>query len=250
MNVDDFRRMYVIELQELRSVEDQLVQALPKMVELVENPGLRRALELHLAETKSQRDRLDELLKKHDAGSREHQDGSMQTILREGERWAKMVSDRDCRDAGIIASAQRVEHYEMAVYGTLATWARQLGLHDDARVLHAILQEERRADEKLSRLAEQGVNREAAEREPRQAGRSERGQMAEYYDEAAGYVETGSRAVAHQVQEQPLAAMLIAGATGYLLAYLVHGDHRPWREEPIPDYARRRAYEPRVRHQV
>jgi ferritin-like metal-binding protein YciE len=250
MNVDDFRRMYVIELQELRSVEDQLVQALPKMVELVENPGLRRALELHLAETKSQRDRLDELLKKHDAGSREHQDGSMQTILREGERWAKMVNDRDCRDAGIIASAQRVEHYEMAVYGTLATWARQLGLHDDARVLHAILQEERRADEKLSRLAEQGVNREAAEREPRQAGRSERGQMAEYYDEAAGYVETGSRAVAHQVQEQPLAAMLIAGATGYLLAYLVHGDHRPWREEPIPDYARRRAYEPRVRHQV
>jgi ferritin-like metal-binding protein YciE len=220
------------------------------MVELVENPGLRRALELHLAETKSQRDRLDELLKKHDAGSREHQDGSMQTILREGERWAKMVNDRDCRDAGIIASAQRVEHYEMAVYGTLATWARQLGLHDDARVLHAILQEERRADEKLSRLAEQGVNREAAEREPRQAGRSERGQMAEYYDEAAGYVETGSRAVAHQVQEQPLAAMLIAGATGYLLAYLVHGDHRPWREEPIPDYARRRAYEPRVRHQV
>jgi ferritin-like metal-binding protein YciE len=250
MNVDDFRRMYVIELQELRSVEDQLVQALPKMVELVENPGLRRALELHLAETKSQRDRLDELLKKHDAGSREHQDGSMQTILREGERWAKMVNDRDCRDAGIIASAQRVEHYEMAVYGTLGTWARQLGLHDDARVLHAILQEERRADEKLSRLAEQGVNREAAEREPRQAGRSERGQMAEYYDEAAGYVETGSRAVAHQVQEQPLAAMLIAGATGYLLAYLVHGDHRPWREEPIPDYARRRAYEPRVRHQV
>jgi ferritin-like metal-binding protein YciE len=64
MNVDDFRRMYVIELQELRSVEDQLVQALPKMVELVEHPGLRRALELHHTETKSQRDRLDKLLKR------------------------------------------------------------------------------------------------------------------------------------------------------------------------------------------
>jgi ferritin-like metal-binding protein YciE len=135
MNVDDFRRMYVIELQELRSVEDQLVQALPKMVQLVEHPGLRSALELHLAETRSQRDRLDELLKKHSAGTREHEDGSMAAILREGERWAKIVSDRDCRDAGIIASAQRVEHYEIAVYGTLATWARQLGLHDDARVL-------------------------------------------------------------------------------------------------------------------
>jgi ferritin-like metal-binding protein YciE len=84
MNVDDFRRMYVIELQELRSVEDQLVQALPKMVELVEHPGLRRALELHLAETNSQRDRLDELLKKHNTGTREYQDGSMQTLLSGG----------------------------------------------------------------------------------------------------------------------------------------------------------------------
>src|SRR5215208_3492102 len=163
MNVDDFRRMYVIELQELRSVEDQLVQALPKMVQLVEHPGLRSALELHLAETRSQRDRLDELLKKHSAGTREHEDGSMAAILREGERWAKMVSGRDCRDAGIIASAQRVEHYEIAVYGTLATWARQVGLGEDERVLHDILQEERRADEKLSQLAERDLNREAAE---------------------------------------------------------------------------------------
>ena len=175
MNVDDFRRMYVIELQELRSVEDQLIQALPKMVELVEHPELRRALEVHLTETKAQRDRLDELLKAHHVGTREHQDGSMQSILREAERWAKMVSDRDCRDAGIIASAQRVEHYEIAVYGTLATWARQLSLFDDARVLHAILQEEKAADEKLSRLAEQGVNREAAQRDP---GPSERGPRA------------------------------------------------------------------------
>ena len=178
MNVDDFRRMYVIELQELRSVEDQLVRALPKMAQLVEHPGLRSALELHLAETRSQRDRLDELLNRHNAGTREHEDGSMAAILREGERWAKMVSDRDCRDAGIIASAQRVEHYEIAVYGTLATWARQLGLHDDARVLHSILQQEKAADEKLSRLAEQGVNREAAEHGgPSHAGRTERGQM-------------------------------------------------------------------------
>jgi len=242
MDVNDFRRMYVIELQELRSVEDQLVQALPKMAQLVEHPSLRRALEVHLAETRSQRDRLDELLKTHNAGTREHEDGSMATILREAERWAKMVSDRDCRDAGIIASAQRVEHYEIAAYGTLATWARQLGLHDDARVLHGILQEEKAADEKLSRLAEQGVNREAAERPP-QAGRSERSPMAEYYDDASRYVRSGSRAVAHQVEGQPLAAMLLSGAAGYLLAYLIHGEHASGRGEAVPDYARRRAYE-------
>ena len=107
MNVDDFRKMYVAELQELRSVEDQLVEALPRMAALVEHPQLRRALEAHLSETKSQRDRLDHLLRAHDAGNREHEDGSMHAIIREAERWAKMVSDRDCRDAGIVASAPR-----------------------------------------------------------------------------------------------------------------------------------------------
>jgi hypothetical protein len=112
----------------------------------------------------------------------------------------------------------------MAVYGTLATWARQLGLHDDARVLHAILQEEKRADEKLSRLAEQGVNREAAERDFGHARRSEGGHMSEYYDDAAGYVQSGGRAVVRQVEEQPLTAMLVAGEAGYLLGYLVHGN--------------------------
>jgi ferritin-like metal-binding protein YciE len=239
MKVDDFRRMYVIELQELRSVEHQLVQALPKMIGLVEHADLRRALQLHLTQTAAQLQRLDELLKAHNAGTREHQDGSMETILREAERWAKMVSDRDCRDAGIIASAQRVEHYEIAVYGTLATWARQLGMHEDARVLHAILEEEKAADENLSRLAEQRVNREAAEHESRPSS-SDRGQVAGYYNEAAAYVQTGSRAVVHQVEEQPLAAMLIAGATGYLLAYMIHGDHSSWERERGPAYGRTR----------
>ena len=150
-----------------------------------------------------------------------------------------MVSDRDCRDAGIIASAQRVEHYEIAVYGTLATWARQLGMHEDARVLHAILEEEKAADENLSRLAEQRVNREAAEHESRPSS-SDRGQVAGDYNEAAAYVQTGSRAVVQQVEEQPLAAMLIAAATGYLLAYMIHGDHSSWERERGPAYGRTR----------
>jgi len=67
--------------------------------------------------------------------------------------------------------------------------------------------------------------------------------MGEYYDDASRYVRTGTRAVAHQVEEQPLAAMLLSGAAGYLLAYLIHGEHRSVRGEPIPDYARRRAYD-------
>jgi ferritin-like metal-binding protein YciE len=86
----------------------------------------------------------------------------MQAIVREADRWARMVSDPDCRDAGLIASAQRVEHYEIAVYGTLATWAKQLGLEEDQRTLHAILEEEKRTDEKLTDLAKRVINPEAA----------------------------------------------------------------------------------------
>ena len=160
MNVDDFKRMYVIELQELRSVEEQLVEALPRMAELVQHPQLRHALNSHLQETKRHLDHLDQLLRGYGVSTREHEDGSMRAIIREAERWANIVSDSDSRDAGIIASAQRVEHYEIAVYGTLATWARQLGLREDERVLHAILAEEKRANENLSRLAQINVNRD------------------------------------------------------------------------------------------
>jgi ferritin-like metal-binding protein YciE len=162
MNVDDFREMYVAELQELRSVEEQLVQALPKMADMAEHPELKQAIETHLDETRQQRDRLDELLSLHRANPREHQDGSMQAIISEADRWAGMVQDGDLRDAGLIASAQRIEHYEIAVYGTLATWAKQLGLDEDMRILLEILDEEKSTDERLTELAKSVVNPEAA----------------------------------------------------------------------------------------
>ncbi len=116
----------------------------------------------HLEETRSQRERLDEVLRRHGAEPREHVDQSMQAIVREAEKWARMVQDPDLRDAGLIASAQRVEHYEIAVYGTLATWAKHLGLDEDERVLQAILDEEKRTGEKLTGLAKQVVNPDAA----------------------------------------------------------------------------------------
>jgi ferritin-like metal-binding protein YciE len=86
----------------------------------------------------------------------------MQAMLQEAEKWANMVQDRDLRDAGLIASAQRVEHYEIAVYGSLATWAKQLGLEEDLQVLLAILEEEKRTDERLSMLAKRMINPDAA----------------------------------------------------------------------------------------
>ena len=162
MTVNDFRQMYVTEVQELRSVEAQLVDALPKMVEVASHPELKQAIQSHLEDTRAQRNRLDTVLRRQGTEAREHMDQSMQAIVREAEKWARMVQDPDLRDAGLIASAQRVEHYEIAVYGTLATWAKQLGLDEDERTLHTILDEEKRADEKLSALDKRIVNPDAA----------------------------------------------------------------------------------------
>ena len=85
----------------------------------------------------------------------------MQSLLQEAEKWAGMVKDPDLRDAGLIASAQRVEHYEIAGYGSLATWAKQLGREQDLQALLGILEEEKQADEKLSAVAKRVVNPDA-----------------------------------------------------------------------------------------
>ena len=161
MNIDTFRQMYVTELQELYSVETQLTEALPKMLDTARRVELKQVIRDHLQETRSQRDRLEELLRRHKAAPHEHVDQSMEAIVREADKWAEMIEDTDLRDAGLIACAQRVEHYEIAIYGTLATWADHFGLHEDLFILHAILDEEKRADEKLTAIAKLVVNREA-----------------------------------------------------------------------------------------
>ena len=248
MNVGDLRTMYIAELKELRSVEDQLVTALPKMAQLVEHPRLRQALERHLAETESQRDRLDELLKRHNATAIAHEDSSMRAIIREADRWAGMVSDADCRDAGIIASAQRVEHYEIAVYGTLATWAQQLGLSEDHRVLRTILAEEKRTDAALTRLAEGGVNREAAiDDGPENEGYAAR--SFEALGDAGAYVRSSARPITHTIEDFPVAAVVLAGAAGYLMAYLAHAGTGDRSRQRAPEYAQDAGYSPR-RHSL
>ena len=162
MNVDNFREMYIAELQELRSVEAQLVEALPKMADMASHPELKQAIQTHLEETRWQQSQLDEILRRHGVDPREHVDQAMQAMLKEAEKWAGMVQDQDLRDAGLIASAQRVEHYEIAVYGSLATWAKQLGHDEDLPALLDILEEEKRTDESLSTLAKRVVNPDAA----------------------------------------------------------------------------------------
>lgn len=162
MNIETLKDLYIAELQEARSVEAQLSEALPKMMDAASAGDLKRALEHHLGETRSQLEKVDDILERHGAEARAHDDQSMQKIIGEADKWAGMLDDPACRDAGLIASAQRIEHYEIAVYGTLATWARQLDLEEDAETLRAILAEEKSADDTLSVLAKGDVNPDAA----------------------------------------------------------------------------------------
>lgn len=161
MNLNDLQQMYLTELQELHSVEDQLVQALPKMAEKAENPKLKNAIQHHLVETDSHRARVEDILRRHNVPAREHTDQSMQALIRESQKLAGMVDDPHVRDAGLIGSAQRLEHYEIAAYGTVACWAKQLGHQEDLQTLVSILDEEKHADEKLTEIAKQSVNAEA-----------------------------------------------------------------------------------------
>jgi ferritin-like metal-binding protein YciE len=161
MQITSFKDMYITELQELMSLEGQLGQALVRMAEAASHPSLKDVLMSHREETQLQQRRLESLLQKHGANSRAHTDQAMQSLLNETEKMMAIVKGDDLRDAAIIASAQKVEHYEIAAYGTAAALAGQLDLRDDQRLLHESLEEEKETDAALTRLAKSEVNRAA-----------------------------------------------------------------------------------------
>jgi len=162
MTISDFRDMYLTELQEARSGETQLIEALPRIREAATDPALRQMVQSHLAVTRAHSDRIGAILNGHGAALNEHEDQSMRRLIDESEKWTGMLAEGALRDAGLIASAQRIEHYQIAVYGTLATWAKQLGLNEDLAGLLAILDEEKAADDELTALAKGNVNPSAA----------------------------------------------------------------------------------------
>jgi ferritin-like metal-binding protein YciE len=153
--------MYVAELQELRNVEAQLIEVLRRMTEQAVHPELKEALLQHEEETLLHTQRLDDLLDRAGADPRAHIDQAMEAMVRECEKMMMMVRQTDLRDAGIIASAQKLEHYEIAACGTAAALAGQLGLRDDQRVLLASADDAKRIDLLLSDIAEEVVNPDA-----------------------------------------------------------------------------------------
>lgn len=148
-------------LRDLYHMENQLVKALPKMAKAASSSELKNSFEEHLEQTKHQAERLERIFEKLDLRGRGTRCEGMEGIIEEGKNFLSEDAEPDVRDAGLIAVAQRVEHYEMAGYGCARSWAEQLGLHDVAELLGQSLDEEKVTDEKLTRLAEEAINQEA-----------------------------------------------------------------------------------------
>ena len=159
--MDSMHDLFVTLLKDVHSAETQLVEALPRMAEEAGSDELKNAFEKHLEETREQVQRLERILK--DVG--EKADGepceAMQGLVEEAEEIIDEADDDNVRDAGLIASAQAVEHYEIARYGTLKAWAKELGLSKAHDLLDETLTEEKHADKLLNDLALQRVNRMA-----------------------------------------------------------------------------------------
>jgi ferritin-like metal-binding protein YciE len=154
---------FIEELRDCYDAERQLTKALPKLAKAASSPELRDAFESHLEETKGQIERLESVFQSLDEKVRgKHCDG-IAGIIEEGSAIMKEDFDESTMDACLIAAGQRAEHYEIAAYGTLVAWARAMGHDEAADALQETLDEEKAADEKLSSLAEGGINQEAAE---------------------------------------------------------------------------------------
>ena len=155
--------LLVDELKDLYSAESQIVKALPKMAKAASSPELRRAFERHLEETKRQVERLNQIGENLDVRLTGKKCKGMEGLLEEGKEIMEEDLDENALDAGLIGAAQKVEHYEIAAYGTARTHAQLLGLTKIARLLQQTLDEEGNTDKKLTALAESIINVEAAQ---------------------------------------------------------------------------------------
>lgn len=158
MKLDTLNRLFEDEVLDIYDAEKQLIKALPKMADASHNPQLRRAFSEHLDETKTQIERLETILHDLDHKPRNKSCKAMKGLVEEGNERVRSSGDEAVLDAGLIAAAQRVEHYEIAAYGCARTYASLLGKEDAAGLLGQSLEEEKRADAMLNKLAEDVIN--------------------------------------------------------------------------------------------
>ena len=163
MEMETLRDIYVEELKDLWSAENQILKALPRMIKVVSHPQLKRAFAKHEKQTRVHVKRLERICKELGVSPRGKKCVGMEGLLEEGKDLIKEKPAKDVLDAGLISAAQHVEHYEMAGYGTCRTWARTLGYESQAQLLQTTLDEEQQTDLDLTTLAVSSVNIDAEE---------------------------------------------------------------------------------------
>jgi ferritin-like metal-binding protein YciE len=162
-SLESLEKLFVEELRDIYNGEKQLLAALPRMAKAAESPELEQAFTKHAKETEGQVQRLERVFKELGQAVRGKQCKGLQGILEEGkEKMQEKGGEASVLDAALIASAQKVEHYEIATYGCLRTYAQLLGHDEAAKLLEQTLAEEEATDEKLTQLAEGGINEAAA----------------------------------------------------------------------------------------
>ncbi|MGD0832277.1 MAG: ferritin-like domain-containing protein [Terracidiphilus sp.] len=160
MSVDTMDRLFVAELRDLYSAEIQITKTLPKLIKAASSEELRSAFEHHLKETEGQVERLEQVFEILGSSPKGKTCNGMKGILKEGSEILQETAGGDIRDAGLISAAQRVEHYEMAAYGAVRSYAEILGQSQISELLQATLQEEKAADKKLTEIS-QKLNHQA-----------------------------------------------------------------------------------------
>jgi ferritin-like metal-binding protein YciE len=160
MKLETLRELYIEELKDLYSAETQITKALPKLAETATSSSLREAFQNHLEETKGHVTRLEQIFEGLDESPKGKTCEGMKGLLKEGDERAGEDGDPDVIDAGLISAAQRVEHYEIAAYGSARTYAELLGEREAAQLLSQTLEEEKAADSKLNQVARR-INVEA-----------------------------------------------------------------------------------------
>ena len=166
MALDTLHDLYVEELRDLYNAENQLLKALPRMAKAASSPDLKAAFTEHLEVTRGQVERLETIFEALGAKAKGKKCKAMEGLVEEGKEVLEEAGSPSVIDAALIAAAQRVEHYEMAGYGCVRTFARLLGRTDHAKLLQQTLDEEGAADKKLTALAESVINVEAESEEP------------------------------------------------------------------------------------
>jgi len=162
MELNNLRALYIDELKDLYSAEKQILKALPKMAKNATNPQLKRAFTDHLAQTEGHVQRLEEIFDSLEASPRGKKCVGMEGVIKEAKELIDEDAQEDVLDAGLISKAQHVEHYEMAGYGTVRTYAEILGETRHAKLLQQTLDEEGNANKLLTQLAESSINTDAA----------------------------------------------------------------------------------------